>query len=308
MKIVFMGTPEFAAEALRTLLASEHEITAVVTQPDRPKGRSKTPQCSPVKELAVKEGIPVLQPERIKKPEEIEKLREIPADVFVVAAYGQILSGEILRLPRLGCLNIHASLLPRLRGSSPIQHTILKGDGVTGITIQQMDEGIDTGDILLQKEIAVEPGDTCGSLTEKLAVLGGEVILQALTLAKQGLLEPKKQDDSLATYAPLIRKEMGRIDFSSEAEAIDRLIRGMNPWPSAFCGWKGKQLKIWEAKVLPEHSGTPGQILKIGQDELIVATGKGSLAILEMQAEGKKRMKAREFLLGSGMKVGDHLS
>jgi methionyl-tRNA formyltransferase len=307
VKIVFMGTPDFAAETLRALLAAGHEITAVVTQPDRPKGRSKVPQFSPVKELAVAEGLFVLQPVRIKKPEEIAKLREPEADVFVVAAYGQILSKEILEIPRLGCMNIHASLLPNYRGAAPIQHVILKGEAVTGITIQQMDEGIDTGDILCQKKIVVDPADTYGSLSEKLAVLGGEVIVETLSMAAKGLLQPLKQNDAESSYAPLIRKEMGRADFQADAISIARLVRGLNPWPSAFCLWRGRQLKIWEAKAEPETSGSPGEIIEIRSDCLVAATGRGSLAIYEMQLEGKKRMKAKDFLIGGGMKLGDVL-
>jgi methionyl-tRNA formyltransferase len=307
MKIVFMGTPDFAVETLRALLAAGHEITAVVTQPDRPKGRSKEPQFSPVKEVAVARGLPVLQPVRIKKAEEVARLREPEADVFVVAAFGQILSKKILEIPRLGCMNVHASLLPRYRGASPIQHVILAGESVTGITIQQMDEGLDTGDILLQKELKVEPADNYGSLSEKLAVLGGETIVEALSLAEKGLLRPVKQDDQEASYAPLIRKEMGRVDFSAEAASIARLVRGLNPWPGTYCMWKGKQLKIWEAQDEPRTSGSPGEILEIRSDCLVVATGKGSLAIYEMQLEGKRRMKAKDFLIGGGMKLGDML-
>jgi methionyl-tRNA formyltransferase len=307
VKIVFMGTPDFAAVALRALLATGHEITAVVTQPDRPKGRSKEPQFSPVKELAMAEGLPVLQPLRIKKPEEVARLREPEADVFVVAAYGQILSKEILDIPRLGCMNIHASLLPHYRGAAPIQHVILKGEAVTGITIQQMDEGIDTGDILLQQKIDVDPADTYGSLSDKLAILGGETIVEALSLAEKGLLRPVKQDDQEASYAPLIRKEMGRVDFTAEAASIARLVRGLNPWPGTYCMWKGKQLKIWEAQDEPKTFGSPGEILEIRSDCLVAATGKGSLAIYEMQLEGKRRMKAKDFLIGGGMKQGDML-
>jgi methionyl-tRNA formyltransferase len=302
-----MGTPDFAAVALQDLLAAGHEITAVVTQPDRPKGRSKKPQFSPVKELAVANGLTVLQPVRIKKPGEIIKLREPEADVFVVAAYGQILSKEILEIPRLGCMNIHASLLPHYRGAAPIQHVILKGEAVTGITIQQMDEGIDTGDILLRKELEVDTADTYGSLSERLAILGGEAIVEALSLAEKGLLKPVKQDDQEASYAPLIRKEMGRVDFTAEAHSIVRLVRGLNPWPGTYCMWKGKQLKIWEATAEPETSGSPGEILEIRSDCLVAATGQGSLSIYEMQLEGKRRMKAKDFLIGGGMKRGDML-
>ena len=261
MKIVFMGTPDYAAVALRALIGAGHEVTAVVTQPDKPKGRSKELVPSPVKACALENGIPVLQPRRIKRREAIEELRGYPADVYVVAAFGQILSQEILDIPPYGSLNIHASLLPRYRGASPIQHVIMDGEERTGITIMQMDAGIDTGDILYQREIGISPKDNYETLHDKLALLGGQAIVEALGLLEQGKLEPVKQDDALSCYAPLIGKEMGEIDFSGEALAIDRHIRGMTPWPSAYTGYQGKQLKIWRAEPVEAedvHGHVPG--------------------------------------------------
>ena len=307
MKIVFMGTPEYAAASLEAVIQSGREVVLVVTQPDKPKGRSGELVPPPVKECALKHGIPVFQPEKIKRPEEVAKLREYEADVFVVAAFGQILSQEILDMPRLGCLNVHASLLPKYRGASPIQRVILDGEEKTGITIMQMDAGIDTGDILWKKEIAIEPTDNFETLHDKLAVLGGEAIVEALDLLEEGKLVRTKQDDSLSCYAPLIKKEMGRLDFSKSAVVLDRQIRSMTPWPSAFTKYNGKQLKVWKAVPL-EGKGKkalPGEVTEVTKDSITVATGDGELRIEELQLEGKKRMSCHDFLLGVKVQVGD---
>ncbi len=310
MKIVFMGTPDFAAGALEALIKAGHEITAVVTQPDRAKGRSKELLPSPVKVCALEHGIPVMQPRKIKTPEGVEELKRYPADIYIVAAFGQILSREILDIPRFGCLNIHASLLPRYRGASPIQHVIIDGEKKTGITIMQMDTGIDTGDMLYKKEIEIAPDDNYETLHDKLMLLGGEAIVEALALLEAGKLIPEKQDDSASCYASLIEKNMGEIDFSKSAVAIDRLIRGMTPWPSAYTFYQGKQLKIWKAlpAVTEKALGRmPGEILKVDKESVTVSTGEGSLKILELQLEGKKRMSAHDFLLGIRMTPGDML-
>ena len=310
MRIVFMGTPDYAAVALRALIRVGHEVTAVVTQPDKPKGRSKELVPPPVKVCAVENGIPVLQPRRIKRAEAIAELRGFEADVYVVAAFGQILSQEILDIPGFGSLNIHASLLPRYRGASPIQHAIIDGEPKTGITVMQMDAGIDTGDILYQKETSISPKDNYETLHDRLAVLGGEAIVEALGLLEQGKLEPVRQDDALSCYAPLIGKEMGEIDFSREALAIDRHIRGMTPWPSAFTGYQGKQLKIWRAEpAMAEdvRGHVPGEILRTEKDCVTVAAGQGALRIYELQLAGKKRMSAHDFLLGVKMRPGEVL-
>lgn len=310
MKIVFMGTPDFAAGALEALIKAGHEITAVVTQPDRAKGRSKELLPSPVKVCALDHGIPVMQPRKIKTPEGVEELKRYPADIYIVAAFGQILSREILDIPRFGCLNIHASLLPRYRGASPIQHVIIDGEKKTGITIMQMDTGIDTGDMLYKKEIEIAPDDNYETLHDKLMLLGGEAIVEALALLEAGKLTPEKQDDSASCYASLIEKNMGEIDFSKSAVAIDRLIRGMTPWPSAYTFYQGKQLKIWKAlpAVTEKALGRmPGEILKVDKESVTVSTGEGSLKILELQLEGKKRMSAHDFLLGIRMTPGDML-
>ncbi len=308
MKIVFMGTPDFAAGALKSLIEAGHEITAVVTQPDKAKGRSQELLPPPVKVVALEHGIPVLQPVRIKRPEEVEKLKQYPADIYVVAAFGQILSQEILDIPEFGCLNIHASLLPKYRGASPIQHVIIDGEEKTGITIMQMDAGLDTGDMLYQKEIAISPKDTYASLHDKLMVLGGEAIVEALPLLEQGKLVPRKQEDALSCYAHLIDKTMGELDFTKSAEILDRLIRGLNPWPSAYTTYHGKQLKVWEAEpVKSPKAGKPGEILAVEKDAVLVAAGSGALRITSLQLSGKKRMSAHDFLLGVRMTPGEIL-
>lgn len=307
LKIVFMGTPDFAVGALEALIREGYEITAVVTQPDKPKGRSRELLPSPAKVCALEHGIPVLQPRRIKAPEAIAELKTYEADVYVVAAFGQILSQEILDIPRLGSLCIHASLLPKYRGASPIQHVIIDGEEKTGVTIMQMDAGIDTGDMLYKKEVPIDSEDDYETLSDKLTVLGGEAIIEALPLLTEGKLTPQKQNDEESCYAAMIRKEMGRIDFTRPALEIDRLIRGLTPWPSAYTGYKGKQLKIWKAVPLPEEpvaGHVPGEILSVEKDAVTVATGDGALKILELQLEGKKRMTAHDFLLGVKLQPG----
>ena len=311
MKIVFMGTPDFAVGALKALLDAGHEITAVVTQPDKAKGRSGQLVYSPVKECALEHNIPVFQPKKIKTPEAIEELRRYPADIFVVAAFGQILSQEILDMPPYGCLNIHASLLPKYRGASPIQNVILNGEEKTGVTIMRMNAGLDTGDMLYKKEIEIDRKDTFETLHDKLMDLGGEAIVEVLPLLEEGSLIPESQDDALSCYAPLITKEMGCIDFTKDAYSIELKVRGMNPWPSAFTTYHGKQLKIWEAvaEETDAENGPQdcGKILQVLKDSVVIATGKGILKVYCMQLEGKKRMSAHDFLLGVRMQPGERL-
>ncbi|MBQ8816318.1 MAG: methionyl-tRNA formyltransferase [Lachnospiraceae bacterium] len=313
MKIVFMGTPDFAAGALEALIAAGHEITAVYTQPDKPKGRGKEVQMTPVKELALKHDIPVYQPRRIKEAEEVEKLRQIPADIFVVAAFGQIVSQEILDIPKYGCVNIHASLLPKYRGAAPIQWAVIDGEEKTGVTIMQMNAGIDTGDILYTKEYVLEPKETGASLFDKLMVLGAEAIVEALPLLETGKLTPTPQDHTKATHAAKLTKQLGELDFDKSAVELERLIRGLNSWPSAYTYYKGKQLKIWEAEVvgIPEvqnESGMqPGTVIAVDKQSFTVAAGDGALKITELQIEGKKRMACKDFLLGYPVAIGDKL-
>lgn len=322
MKIIFMGTPDFAVEALEALLDAGHEVTAVVTQPDKQKGRDRKVQFSPVKECALAHGLTVLQPARIKNPEAVEELKKYEADIFVVAAFGQILSKEILDMPRYGCINIHASLLPKYRGAAPIQYAILNGDDVTGVTIMQMNEGMDTGDILTMKAIPVEKNDTGGSLFEKLSVLGAELLVKTLPKIEAGEIIPVKQQEEDATHVRMLRKDMGRIDWAKDADVLERLVRGMNPWPSAYCSFRGKNLKVWAAEVsceeqkeenvragffrhMEEKETNPGEVLAVTKDSICVQTGKDVLVLKEVQLEGKKRMAVRDFLLGSQVKAGE---
>lgn len=309
MKIVFMGTPDFAVGALEALIKAGHEITAVVTQPDKPKGRSKELQFPPVKECAVRHGIPVFQPKKIKTPENIEELKKYPADIYIVAAFGQLLSQEILDIPEFGCLNIHASLLPKYRGASPIQRVIIDGEKKTGVTIMQMNAGLDTGDMLYKKEVDISDEDTFETLHDKLMIVGGEAVTEALDLLEGGELVPEKQDDSLSCYASLIKKEMGELDFDNKtAEELDRLVRGMNPWPSAYTYFRGKQLKIWKAKPVGNSTqAEPGCVAGVTKDFIEVSAKEGTLLIYELQLEGKKRMSTHDFLLGIKPEIGERL-
>lgn len=309
MKIVFMGTPDFAVGALEALIKAGHEITAVVTQPDKPKGRSKELQFPPVKECAVRHGIPVFQPKKIKTPENIEELKKYPADIYIVAAFGQLLSQEILDIPEFGCLNIHASLLPKYRGASPIQRVIIDGEKKTGVTIMQMNAGLDTGDMLYKKEVDISDEDTFETLHDKLMIVGGEAVTEALDLLEGGELVPEKQDDSLSCYASLIKKEMGELDFDNKtAEELDRLVRGMNPWPSAYTYFRRKQLKIWKAKPVGNSTqAEPGCVAGVTKDFIEVSAKEGTLLIYELQLEGKKRMSTHDFLLGIKPEIGERL-
>lgn len=308
MKIVFMGTPEFAVEPLRALWEAGHEICAVVTQPDKPKGRGKTLQVTPVKAFALEKGIQVLQPVRIKRPESVAELAAIPADVYVVAAFGQILSQEILDLPKYGCVNIHASLLPKYRGAAPIQWAILNGEDKTGVTIMQMDAGVDTGDMLFRKEVKIEETDTAATLEDKLARAGAELIVPALEAIERKEAVPEHQKEEDSCYAPMIDKGMGKVDFGRPAGQIARQVRGLNPWPSAYTSYKGKTLKIWEAFCTPEAAeGMPGSVKRVEKDAFYLNTAEGVLRVTRVQLEGKKQMQVKDFLLGCRIEKGEML-
>lgn len=305
MKVIFMGTPDFAVGALESLIKEGHQVELVVTQEDKPKGRGKEIQFTPVKKAALKAGIEVFQPHRVKEPEAVEKLRQYNADVFVVAAYGQILSKEILDMPKYGCINIHASLLPKYRGAAPIQWSIIDGEKVTGVTTQMMAEGIDTGDILDILEVEIADDETGGSLFDKLTVAGSDVILTTLKKLEEGTATRTPQDDSKSSYAKMLDKKLGNIDFTKSATEIERLIRGLNPWPSAYTYYKGKTLKIWKAEVIEtDYEGNLGQIVEMTKKAVVVKTGKGALAITELQLEGKKRMTTEAYLCGAGFDEG----
>lgn len=305
MKIVYMGTPDFSVGPLEKMIEAGHEITLVVTQPDREKGRGKSLIYSPVKECALAHGIPVFQPEKIKNEDAVAYLRGIEADVFVVAAFGQILSKEILDMPKYGCVNIHASLLPKYRGAAPIQWAVIEGEEVSGITIMQMDVGLDTGDILLQDELVLDKKETGESLFNRLAVLGSDLIVKALDLMEKGQLTRIKQDDEKSTYAKMLNKKMGLIDFNQPAVVIERLIRGLNSWPSAYTHIDGKTLKLWEAEVVDvADKAQAGQIVAVDKNGFTIACGEGALRIESLQLEGKKRMSASEFVRGYNVSVG----
>lgn len=308
MRIVFMGTPDFAVPVLEALCDAGHEVAAVVTQPDKPRGRGKEMQYTPVKESALERGIEVYQPVKVKDEAFVQILKEINPDVIVVVAFGQILPSAILHMPKYGCINVHASLLPKYRGAAPIQWVIIDGEKETGITTMQMDEGLDTGDMMLKAVISIDEKETGGSLHDKLAGIGGTLIVDTLKQVEEGSIVLEKQDDSKSNYAKMLNKKLGRIDFGKSAEEIERLIRGLNPWPSAYTSLNGKTLKIWDADVRKENTDIPpGEIIEVTNDEILVSTGDGVLIINELQLEGKKRMDTESFLRGYKVEKGEKL-
>jgi methionyl-tRNA formyltransferase len=296
MRIVFIGTGEIGVPTLRALLNSEHEVVAVVTQPDKRVGREQRIEPPPIKKQIAKTRISILQPARIKDQQATEEIRDFAPDVIVVVAYGQILPRDVLEIPRLACLNLHASLLPRWRGAAPIQAAIAAGDRETGITAMYMDEGLDTGDILLRRSVEILPNDTGGLLHDRLAQIAPDALLESLRLLSAGNALRSAQDNARATYAPKLKREHGLIDWSESAEAIERKIRAFNPWPVAFMKVDHQNLKVFSASVV-DLNGQPGEVLRSDKD-LVVATGKGALSLGEVQLEGKRRMSAAEFLRG----------
>ena len=309
MKIVFMGTPDFAVLALRKLHEAGHEILLVVTQPDKPKGRSKLYLPSPVKEEAMRLGVEVFQPDRIKKEENIEVLKKYPADVFVVAAFGQILSKEILEMPRYGCINIHASLLPMYRGAAPIQWAILNGEKKSGVTIMQMDEGLDTGDMLLSGEVVIEDTDTADSLHDKLSELGANLIVDALAKLEKGEITAVPQPEGPLFYAKMIKKEDGALDFNESAESLALKVRAFWSWPATFALLNDNFVKVCSAYYVDDESGmNPGDVCRVEKDAIYVQTGKGQLVITNIQIQGKKAMPVKDFLLGKKILVGDRFT
>lgn len=309
MKIVFAGTPEFAVSSLKAANESHHVVAAVYTQPDRPAGRGRKLKPSPVKEYATTNGIPVFQPENFKTPETIDDLKSLEPDLMVVVAYGLILPTTVLEIPKFGCINVHASLLPRWRGAAPIQRAIEAGDSYSGITIMQMDAGLDTGDMLLKKEIRIDETDTAQTLHDRLANAGAEALLEVLDSIERGSLEPETQIEKDATYASKLDKNEARIDWSRPAIELSRKIRAFNPWPIANCGYHDKRLRILEAKILPSSktSANPGEIIDINDDALSVQCGEGALGISRLQLEGGRSMTVGEFLNGHTVSIGDRL-
>lgn len=310
MKLIFMGTPDFSVGTLEALIAAGHEITLVVSQPDKPKGRGHELAPTPVKETALKHGLKVFQPKRLKDPETIRTLEETPADAIVVIAFGQIVPASILHMKKYGCINVHGSLLPKYRGAAPIQWAVIDGERESGVTIMQMDEGLDTGDMLLKGSVVLDEKETSGSLFNKLSALGASLCVEALEKLEKGELTPEKQGESPTEYARMLTKEMGELDFSRDAVTLERLIRGFNPWPSAYTRLGDKTLKIWAADVCEKQDpkSRPGTVTEVAKKDFTVACGEGALKITELQLQGKKRMDTAAFLRGyhleAGMKLG----
>jgi len=304
-RIIFFGTPSFALPTLRTLFEGPDEVIAVVTQPDREKGRGRKVLFSPVKELALQHDLTPLQPEKVKEEVFQEALRSLQPDLIVVVAYGQILTKSILKIPKYGAVNVHASLLPKYRGAAPIAWTILNGEKVTGVTTMVMDEGMDTGDILLQAEVPIGDDETCEALHDRLASSGARLLLETVEKMKGGNIQPIPQDHSKATYAPPLKKEDGHIDWKKEAMEIDRQIRAFNPWPGAFTKLGDQWLKIYKGEIREKAPiGKAGAVVWVGSDFIEVGTGKDSFLIREVQLEGRRRMTIREFLSGHPIPMG----
>ena len=308
MKIIFMGTPDFAVGTLRSLAEAGHEITLVVSQPDKPKGRGHAMVPTPVKVVAEELGIPVFQPVKIREAKDV--LEKTEADVCVVAAFGQIIPASILHMKKYGCINVHASLLPKYRGAAPIQWAVIDGEKESGVTIMQMDEGLDTGDMLAKAIVPLDEKETGGSLFDKLSEAGGRLCVETLAKLEKGEITPEKQGETPTAYASMLDKKMGNIDWNKSAVVIERLVRGLNPWPSAYTHLDGKTLKIWACDVLPQSAskGESGEILEVTKDAIHVQTGDGILVLREIQLAGKARMDAGAFLRGYKVVPGTVLS
>lgn len=312
LRVLFLGTPAFACPALAAVHKAGHTVVAAVCQPDKPAGRGQQLTAPPIKPLAESLGIPVLQPRRIRRPEVVAELRALAPDVIVTAAFGQILSADVLAVPRLGALNVHASLLPRWRGAAPIHRAVLAGDPDTGITIMWMDEGLDTGDMMLRRPVPIGALDTTGSVHDRLAALGGELIVQALGLVEKGTAPRVPQDHSQATYAHKLTRADEWLDWSQPAAALARQVRGLHPWPVAYTDWNGGTLKVWQAVPwegkLPGAGGVPGAVVGVERGRgPLVATGDGVLLLTELQPEGKRRMDGVAFLAGHKLEPGTRL-
>jgi methionyl-tRNA formyltransferase len=300
-----MGTPDFAVGTLEEIIEAGHEVIGVVTQPDKEKGRGGKVSFPAIKEAALKHNLDIYQPRKVREPEFIQIIRDLEPEVIVVAAFGQLLPKELLDIPPYGCVNVHASLLPKYRGAAPIQAAIINGEEITGVTIQYMDVKLDTGDIILQESIPIADNETGGSLYDKLAQLGASLLVKALGKLEDGTATRTPQDDSLATHVKMMDKEMGNIDFTQPAISIERMIRGLNPWPSAYTKLNGKTLKLWSAAVVEySNSGQAGEVVKVDKDTITIMTGKDALEIHELQLEGKKRLSCDAFLRGYPVETG----
>lgn len=306
MKIIFMGTPDFAVGTLDALVEAGHEVTLVVSQPDKPKGRGHSTTPTAVKAAALAHGLPVYQPKSVKGELADAYLRGVEADVIVVAAFGQIIPKNILHMKKYGCINVHGSLLPKYRGAAPIQWAVIDGEKESGVTIMQMDEGLDTGDMLAKTIVPLDEKETGGSLFDKLSEAGAKLCVETLAKLEKDEIVPEKQGESPTPYAAMLTKEMGDIDWTKDATSIECLVRGLNPWPSAYTKLNGKTLKIWDCQVLSQDAskGACGEILEVTKDAMIVQAGRGALALRELQLEGKKRMDAGAFLRGFTVEPG----
>jgi len=300
-----MGTPDFSVGTLEALVEAGHEVVLAVTQPDKPKGRGGKMQFTPVKETAMKYDIPVFQPKKVREPECIEELRKYNADIMVVVAFGQILPKEILEMTPYGCINVHASLLPKYRGAAPIQWAVIDGEEVSGVTTMQMNEGLDTGDMIMKTEIVLDKKETGGSLFDKLAAAGAKLCVETLEALENKTASWEPQGETTTSYARMLDKEIGNIKWEKTAVQIERLIRGLNPWPSAYTDWNGKVMKIWEADVVEKNTeAIPGTIVKVEKDGFYVQTGEGQIKVTALQIPGKKRMEADAFLRGYQIEEG----
>ncbi len=310
MRIVFMGTPDFAVPSLEMLVKEGYEVVAAVTQPDKPKGRGNKMAAPPVKEIALKHQIKVLQPEKIKTPEFIDQIKALKPDLLITAAYGKILTKELLEVPVYGCINVHGSLLPAYRGAAPINWAVIKGEKKTGITTMYTDVGIDTGDMLLKKELEIGPDMTVGELHDKMSVLGAEVLLETLTALKNGTLQRIPQEDSESSYAPMMNKELGHIDWNKSALDIHNLVRGTDPWPGAYTFLLGNRMRVWKTSLVPEKSNAEinnGKILKVDDEGILVKCPDGNLMIKEVQFDSSKRMSVCDYIRGHEINAGETL-
>ncbi|HUI56273.1 MAG TPA: methionyl-tRNA formyltransferase [Bryobacteraceae bacterium] len=304
MRLVFLGTPAFAVPTLERVVQAGHEILAVVTQPDRPRGRGQKAAPPPVKEAALRLGLAVFQPERVRRPEAVELLRGFPVDAMVVVGYGQIIPQSIIDMAPLGIINVHGSLLPRYRGAGPVQWAILNGERRTGVTTMRIDAGLDTGDMLLKAETDIGADENAIELGERLAVMGADLLVETLTGLERGTIVPEKQDSSQATFAPLLKKEDGLIDWSRDAQSIHNRVLGLQPWPGAYTGFRGQTLHVWKSKpgAVAGLAGQPGRVVRI--KPLMVSCGSGVLELIEMQLEGRKRLSASDF--ANGQRIGEN--
>lgn len=302
-----MGTPQFACPTLQMLINRGEEIITVITQPDRPKGRGQQMQPPPVKELALANNIPVMQPLKVRVPEVVEQIRQLAPDLIVVVAFGQILPKSLLDIPPLGCINVHASLLPAYRGAAPLNWCIINGEAETGVTTMLMDVGLDTGDMLLKKITPINAEDNASTLHDRLSVLGAETMNETLEILAAGELKPEKQDESLTCYAPMLKKDLGSIDWNRPAAAIFNLVRGVTPWPGAYSVIDGKVIKIHQVRT-GDSCGSPGELLAVSKSGIEVGTAEGSIIIEELQLEGKKRLKVADFIAGCQLSIGSRFS